>query len=818
MLGLMAGIALDAVWPVPLAMAVSVFLGAGVVVFAGRRGDERRHLAILAAAVAVGALLHDVSFRHWPADHVVRRCGQEPVLVRLTGTVVSVPAVRPVQTGSFQAYPQLPRTRMLVAAERLEGRDTDVGVSGIVSVLVRGPALDVAVGDRIELLGSIHLVAPQRNPGTRDWALYHRRNGILVEMACRGEQDVKVVPGGPRTGSWLERVRCRTKAAMLDDTFPSDVPGSQLLSALVLGQRSAVDEDLNEAFIRSGTVHYLSVSGAHVGMLAGTIWLLAPLLGASKRGAAVWAIMAVTAYGVLAEPRPPILRAVVMTNLLGLAILLRRPVRTANWLPMAAFILLVLKPTQLFQADFQLSFVTVVAVIYLSPRLYSTGSTTFRWVTRRDDPLLSPEMQLRLNPTAWRRFAYTATRGFGLGLSVSLAAWMVGTLVGVYHFQRVAMWGWLNSLLLAPLVALVLVVGLFKSLIAMALPPASSLLAPLLSVLTDGLVGVVELMAEMPGAGLITPAMGGELVVLGLAFFALWMIQPWLRLGGRWLGAAALAVLTAIAWGMSPAGPTDTLRMHVLSVGNGTACVIQLPNARTLCYDIGSMPPYDVEKWAVGPLLASQRTYRVAGVILSHANLDHYCGLPELIERRSVEAVMATPHFEHVAHTSSAVGRLMAGVKANGVPWLTLARGDHLTGTGEVLVEVLWPPREEVDVRESNDTSMVLRISYAGRRILVCGDIEERALQQLLGSADLKADVLLLPHHGSVEPSTAAFIGAVDPEYCIRSSGRRDHETRNSLLELVEGRCYFNTAEDGAIEVVVDPARLVVTPQIVRDR
>jgi len=120
---------------------------------------------------------------------------------------------------------------------------------------------------------------------------------------------------------------------------------------------------------------------------------------------------------------------------------------------------------------------------------------------------------------------------------------------------------------------------------------------------------------------------------------------------------------------------------------------------------------------------------------------------------------------------------------------------------------------ENLDVRDENNTSLVLRITHAGRRILLCGDIEEAAEQHLTLSGDIRADVLVLPHHGSVTWMTQEFVRAVDPAYCIRSSGQRDRDTTNGLLSLMAGRHYFNTADRGAVEVRVGPGELSVWPR-----
>jgi competence protein ComEC len=273
------------------------------------------------------------------------------------------------------------------------------------------------------------------------------------------------------------------------------------------------------------------------------------------------------------------------------------------------------------------------------------------------------------------------------------------------------------------------------------------------------------------------------------------------------IGVPGLLFVVCLAWAVAPRPAGDALVLHVLSVGNGTATLIELPNGRNLMYDVGCWPAYDVEKWAVGPVLARDRCRQVDAVLLSHGDLDHYLGLPALLDRRTVNAVFTTPDFDREAESSVPARRLVADMKHRPGLWRRISRGDRLSGTGAADVEVLWPP---VGIRpaENNDASMVVRVTYAGRRILLCGDVQDYALEQLIATTDLQADVLLLPHHGSVVPSTAAFVRAVDPQFCIRSSARPITDT---LARVVEGRRFLTTADNGAIEIHVLKGHIIVT-------
>jgi competence protein ComEC len=222
--------------------------------------------------------------------------------------------------------------------------------------------------------------------------------------------------------------------------------------------------------------------------------------------------------------------------------------------------------------------------------------------------------------------------------------------------------------------------------------------------------------------------------------------------------------------------------------------------------DLGSNPLYDLVQWTAGPLLARDRIAHIDAVMVSHPNLDHYSSIPDLAERRWFDELIVSPYFTEPGPSAPGARKLLARVGQLGIPLRTLSRGDRFEGTGGAITEVLWPPGKGwKPAADPNDASIVLSVSWAGRRILLCGDLGPESQMALIASTDLKADVLVLPHHGKVEPTTPALLRAVDPKICIRSSGRRDPSQQEGIRALMTGRAYLNTADVGAVRVDLSP-------------
>lgn len=802
-LGMAAGIALDGVWHWPIGILLGVFVAAGCLLLWRGSGDGRRWLAILLAAGSVGALLHDTALRRWPADHVVRYCGDGGVGVRLTGTAITTPLIRKAASGAVEWYAQQPRSRFEVQAERVAGIDRDLPVSGTITVSVREPVLHVSAGDQVELFGIMYRPGGPMNPGELDFGLVNQRRGVLVQVSCDNAASVRLVELGRGGRTWWSALRRRLNTAMLDQAYRGSEPGAQLLSAMVLGQRSAVSRKVNDAFVATGTVHYLSVSGAHIAMLAGVVWLCATSVGLSQRACAMWTIGIVTSYAVLVEPSAPVWRSMIVGNLLCIRILVHRPTRSLNWLAFAAIVLLAIQPTQLFDPGFQLSFGTVIAILYLYPRLRRSAVGLSNWLLRRDDPLLMPRIQDMLNPPSrLRRVVRFSGRAISDALLVSVAAWLGSALPTAYHFQRLAMWGWFDTVIALPLIWLTQMLGFLKAGLSVLVPPLGGLLGPALALSGDALIDAVMWLSGIPASTLTTPAIPGWLVIAGTGMLLLWVVAERLRVSRHTVAVATLGLVLVGVYRLAPAGPSGTLRLRVLAVGNASAQLLTFPNGRTLVCDLGSSPLYDLVQWTGGPVLGRDRIAWIDAAIVSHPNLDHYSAIPDLAERRSLGQLIVSPYFKEAGPSAGGAAKLLGRMKELCVPVRTMACGGRLEGTGEAEVDVLWPPaREWQSNGDPNDASIVLRIGWAGRRILLCGDIGQEPQMALMSSADLKADVLVLPHHGKIEATTPAFIAAVDPRICIRSSGRHDDDRPGGLRTLAAGRMYFNTAEVGAVRV-----------------
>ena len=799
---LMGGIVAGRYVPAPPSLwllgAVAAWVTALVL---ARRAPDAGRLALAAAIALLGAGAMAAAWHRVPAGHLAGFCPPgRSTLATVTGRVLTVPQCEAGGPPTpFEAYPRPPVTRYLLAAETVSTRAGPRPCRGRVAVSLDGDGTDLAPGERVRIAGRISLVGTASNPGQWNRRDHARRDGVIVQLSAPAPQALTVLSPAPRAGAaLLWRLRAIAGRRLGAGAEPH---GRMILGALVLGHRPAQLGDLQQAMIRSGVAHFLSISGMHLGILLGLAYALLRLARTSPRWAAGIVLLLLVLYLLIAEPRTPVLRGAIMAGGFCLAVMLGRPANGVNLLAAAAIALLVADPVELLRPGFQLSF-GVVTGIYLLGRPVRRALFG-RWLGRAGLMVFGPDERLR---QAWWRVGLPFTANL---VSISVAAWLAGAPLVAYHFGVFTPLAPLATLALLPIVAVTLVTGYVQVLFSLWLPN----LAASLGGLVDALTGLLAITAERLGR-------------LGPCIDLL-PVQPWaaaltacaivaaahhrrLGLSRAWATVVILGVLTlVVAATQIEAGPRETT-FTVLNVREGMCSVLRTPSGRTVLFDAGSRSLSDPYGQVLRPCLRTRRWPAPTAAFVSHAELDHYNALPDLMADTGLPVLVTHGRFGEGAEASEPVSILLGRIERGPTRHRRLARGGQVRLDERTTVTCLWPPATAgFDALSPNDGSLVLRVDCDGVRQLQPGDIEHLGQQLLLDldPAALAADVLVLPHHGSATPALAAFVAAVDPSIVIRSSGpRRDGATRE-LETLAVNRRFVATSNDGAVTVTIIDGR-----------
>jgi competence protein ComEC len=840
--GMVAGIVLDRMFEPALWVYVCLFFVSGGMATLRRVRIPAGALIVFIMAVCVGGVLHLNAARIADPSSIERYAGTSKRIIRVRGVVASEPRVLDASPNPFQRWTYgHERTAFLLDAKSVPGMPgptksagADIPVTGRIRVTVGEVVLDLRENERVEVFGWLYPLQPPRNPGSFDWSAFQRRQGVAASMLCKHRENVRRLgPAHAQRRDLVTRFRTTVRGMLTDDLATGAEMEASLLEAMVLGHRSRLDRRLNDIFIRAGCIHFLAVSGLHLAVPMSFVWWLGRRVRLPNRRCAWLMLATLLVYVLIAEPRPPILRAAVMGTLFCLSLVLRRPSAGLNWLSAAAVMLVVASPRIVFAVGFQLSFAAVCGIIYLPRALPIGAAAARRWFVRvvlrrrfaaRDRELVNvPFRRDRRRPYLSQGIRRNVRRWVFLPLTVAAGAWLACLPIVAEHFHRVQLWAPLNTVAVFPLVYVIIILGFTKILVEAVSPGWGSLLTGPITLLDSWLIRFADGLGSLPGASCTVPTPPWWWIVSGYVFLLLlaWRFHPTVPVGDnprarresvtpsrpRWLGAACgitlvAFVLSSVAW-YWPKTP-ERLLVTVLSVGAGTATVIELPDGRTILYDAGTSSPVDVGRNTVVPYLRHRGIARVDRVYLSHANLDHFSGLPSILEEIDTGPVILNEYFETGSTPKSPSRHLLDMLAEREHPIETLDPTTSDWDLGGVTFELLAPRGDFDESLSTNDSSTVLRLSYAGRSILLTGDIQERTQRALLQRGGLHSDVLVLPHHGGVRSSTRAFLDAVDAGILVRSSSQPMDETFNGLQAVVGATTLYNTADVGAVQVIID--------------
>ncbi|MCR8694817.1 DNA internalization-related competence protein ComEC/Rec2 [Rhodococcus pyridinivorans] len=697
-------------WRIVTAVAVAAVVGCAVtvrLVAAGRipRGGARILLAALAVVAGFGPA---AGLRMWAADqHPIASAAERGAWAG----VVLVPTDDPRRIRAA-AFDDTPRVRIPARLEHVTvgGRSMDTGGS----VVVFAPA--DSWGDLLpgQSVTARVRVAPYTGPGT-------------TVAVLRAENAPTAVGPPPVWQRWAGTARDRL-AQVSSAVLPADRAG--LLPGLVVGDTTALTDEVREDFRVAGLTHLTAVSGANVSIVLGAVLLLVRAVGLGPRSGTVLAATALVAFVIVVRPSASVVRAAAMGSIGLLAFVTGRERQALPALCTAVGVLLVLMPDLAVDVGFALSVSATAALIVAAPPV----------VTRLVDrgwPRSVAEV------TAMSLVAFAAT------------APLVAAVSGTVSVVSVA-----ANVLVAPVLAPLTVLGSLVAVAASVVPWAGEVLARGTGPFLWWLITVADRAASLPSAEFEVPDGPVGALVAAVLVAVVWSVARHRRVR---ITALVIAVAVTAVWlpvrMLRPGWPGAEWVLVACDVGQGDALVLATGDGRAVVVDTGPEPE------PVDRCLRRLRIRRVALLVVSHLHADHAAGIRGVLDGRSVETVVVGP-----GAASDDAADVLAPATEIGVPVREVGAGAVLRA-GDLDIRVVGPAGRGTGGSE-NDESLVLAVDTVVGRVLLPGDAEEAALDALVRSGtDVRADVLKVPHHGS-RTTPARFLTAVRPSVALVSAGR----------------------------------------------
>lgn len=744
---------------------------------------ERKKLAFLLLWFIAGLLRMEYAREPEPGS-IVEFIGQT---VEFHGTIAGVPRVVAGADGKWTA-------RYAVDIESIGPNESHLkpythGGGAFLSVKQATANVRGVAGDEIAAVGKVRMIHNYHNPGQSNWAEILSVQGISARVTAR-PGTLKITERASLL-SGLARWRSQVRDEMLQAMPEGD---ASLINGMLFGGYTGVDRRIVRDFSTTGIVHILSVSGAHIALVAAAIFWFTRRLSVNQAWSALFAGAIMIVYGYISGYSPPVVRSVVMGLCAMAAIGSGRISYASHALSVAVLGMLIWEPRYLLDISFQLSVGCTAGLLYLGSPMICLCSECLDGV-------------LPNGVAKWIIAAISATMAAQLAV-LPFLAWYFGT------FPIVSL---LANLIVAPILESVILIGLFGAVLCGGFPEITRILFAGISLMTGMAVEINRLFARLPEGSMALPAWNP-----GSACLYYYLLGWW---AGLWNGGMPSfktvyrqrfsLLMTVVGLGIAGyivyANYPAPMSVHFIDVGQGDATLIVTPHGRGILIDAGgSAGPgdnsFDVGESVVVPYLRHYGVKHLDLMVLTHNHQDHAGGAAAIVELVGAAHVLAHSGGED-SSTMLRLAKAMRGKTLENPDDIKILSIDGVKLTlfraGNEQNHVLSSSETGKTKENENERSTIVRAEYGVHSFLITGDLEGQSEQKIVADGVPPSTVLKVGHHGSKKSSGQEFLSHVAPQFAVISVGADNvfgHPAPSTIARLKEfPTTVFRTDRNGAI-------------------
>ena len=652
-------------------------------------------------------------------------------------------------------------------------------------ILYTDPEIQIHIGNAIRAAGELSFFQNARNPGNFDQKLYYQRQDIHGSAWAK---EVEVVDDSIwKIRDWLSEFRSQWKKALIQAMGEKD---GNVLSAMLLGEKSEMDPDTKELYQVSGIGHILAISGLHLSFIGIGAYRIFRRMTGSYTAGGIAGILLLVLYVMMIGVTISAVRALVMFLFRVGADMAGRHYDPPTALAAAAAAVLLWRPLSLYDGGFWLSFGAVFAMIIVLPI-----------------------------------FKGLPVQGFWASVSINLTILPVM----LFYFFEFPPYSLLLNLFVIPLMSAMLLLGLLGSAAYAAGIPIAVFGLRICKVILWLYEKCCEIGMGIPGARMIAgkPRLWQIAAYYILLAAALVFLRRLRRKeikkasGMETAGRIRIMPLLALAAGIFILtfrfGEEGRLSVTILDVGQGDGIFIQGPAGGTYLIDGGSSDIKKVGQYRIEPFLKSRGVGRLDYVLISHGDSDHMNGVKDLIERRKIGIEIGTLVLPMQEAWDEALCSLADMARQAGIQVAAIGPGQGIQEK-EAALSCIQPAKGD-EIQPGNEASMVLALSSGEFDMLLSGDVEGKG-EELLTERLTKTEqartweVLKVAHHGSRNSTSERFLQSVQPAFAIISAGEQNrygHPHQETLVRLKErGIKIYSTQDKGAVMIEVKDGKMTI--------
>ena len=675
--------------------------------------------------------------------------------------------------------------------------DMDIDLSELSSILY---------GREISCTGSFEAFDGELNPGQFDANAYYKNEGYTGILDAK---DIRLVK---EEESFSPDIYLHRLNLAISEKYKKILgeKNAGSLSAMVLGDKRGLDEEIKELYQENSISHLLSISGLHISLLGGAVFLFLRRLKISFRFPLIASSIILIIYGAFTGFSVSTSRAIVMMSVLFISFVIGKSYDLPSGLALAALVLIVINHRVIYQSGFLLSFFAVIGIFYIMPELL--------YIFKVD---------------IYHKKGIIKGLHLLLASIISSISILLATLpIVLNNFYEVSLTGILLNIIVIPLMSLVVITGLLGGFVAL----VSETMGSFLLGITHYILNLYTLFCRLGDRLTFLRLIIGKpdkwqivlyylILVIVFYFLALKRRENKLRSLKNNLSEGYNTSKRIVVTGLMTftsfliiAYKPREFSINMLDIGQGDCFVVNDGNNDIYISDCGSTTVQNVGKTRLLPFLKSKGWGKVDTIFISHMDKDHVNGVNDLLKcaEITIGRIIISASYKSDKLNCAELEELKELAKMRDIKLFYMKKGDEIVGK-DISFRCIYPTGEE-DIKDQNEASIVMRMDYKGLSMLFTGDIAGSTEEKIIDSSGkdiLDCDILKVCHHGSKNSSTDDFLKKVSPKLYLISCGlmnRYGHPHRDALSRMTgEGGRILRTDHMGGTQIKLADGKLIIT-------
>lgn len=675
--------------------------------------------------------------------------------------------------------------------------DVDIDLSELSRILY---------GRKISCTGSFEAFEGELNPGQFDANAYYKNEGYTGILDAK---DIRIVKEEESFSPDIYLHRLNLAISEKYKKILGDKNAGSL-SAMVLGDKRGLDEEIKELYQENSISHLLSISGLHISLLGGAVFLFLRRLKVSFRFPLITSSIILIIYGAFTGFSVSTSRAVVMMSVLFISFVIGKSYDLPSGLALAALILIVMNHRVIYQSGFLLSFFAVIGIFYIMPELL--------YIFKVD---------------IYHKKGIIKGLHLLLASIISSISILLATLpIILNNFYEVSLTGIILNIIVIPLMSLVVITGLLGGFVAL----VSETMGSFLLGITHYILNLYTLFCRLGDRLTFLRLIIGKpdkwqivlyYLILVIVFYLLALKRRENKLRSlknnlsKEYNTSKRIVVTGLMTFTSfliIAYKPREFSINMLDIGQGDCFVVNDGNNDIYISDCGSTTVQNVGKTRLLPFLKSKGWGKVDTIFISHMDKDHVNGVNDLLKcaEITIGRIIISASYKSDKLNCAELEELKELAKMRDIKLFYMKKGDEIVGK-DISFRCIYPTGEE-DIEDQNEASIVMRMDYKELSMLFTGDIAGSTEEKIIEGSDkdtLDCDILKVCHHGSKNSSTDDFLKKVSPKLYLISCGlmnRYGHPHRDALSRMTEeGGRILRTDHMGGTQIKLADGKFIIT-------